>query len=112
MGVIAKRPIANAAWTTPKRDEVGGYSQIYWDRLQELDYDFLKSGTATDHLRSVLQFTLGQAGVHVAIVGTKNPERWQSNAKAAAATPLSPREMAAIRDRWIAVAAEDWVGQR
>jgi len=112
MGVIAKRPIANAAWTTSNRNEVGGYSQIYWDRLRELDYDFLITGEAVDHLRQVLQFTLGQAGVHVAIVGTKNPERWQMNAAAAASTPLSPAEMAAIRDRWIAVAAEDWVGQR
>jgi len=111
MGVIAKRPIANAAWSKSSRDQVGGYSQIYWDRLKELDYDFLKSN-ATDHLRQVLQFTLGQAGVHVAIVGTKNPERWKGNAEAASAPPLSADEMAAIRDRWIAVAGKDWVGQR
>jgi aryl-alcohol dehydrogenase-like predicted oxidoreductase len=111
MGVIAKRPIANASWSMSDRAKVHEYVLPYWERLQELAYDFLKTGTYDDHLRTALQFTLGQPGVHVAIVGTMNPSRLAPNITAAEATPLTTAEMASIRDRWTSVAAEDWVGR-
>src|SRR3954471_17655434 len=41
LGVIAKRPLANAAWRYAGRPEVA-YHQPYWDRLQRLDYEFLR----------------------------------------------------------------------
>ncbi len=110
IGVIAKRPIANAAWRTGRRP-AEPYHQPYWDRLQQLDYDFLR-GDVSAAVGIALRFTLGVPGVHVAIVGTTNPERWAENAGLLAAGPLPAEPYAAIRARWRAVAGADWMGKQ
>lgn len=109
VGVIAKRPIANACWRTGQKPD-NGYVHVYWDRLQALDYDFLK-GDLTDSIATALRFTLGTPGVTTAIVGTANPERWKQNAELANMGPLPQAEYDAIRARWKAAAAPDWTGQ-
>jgi aryl-alcohol dehydrogenase-like predicted oxidoreductase len=107
LGVIAKRPIANAAWIEPA---VGAYGRPYWERLQKLQYDFL--GLSSDEIASIaLRFTLAQPGVATAIVGTKNPTRWKQNAAYLADGPLDPALIASIRARWEEAKSEDWVGQ-
>ena len=107
MGVIAKRPIANAAWKEPG---VGAYGRPYWERLQKLQYDFLK--LSSDEIASIaLRFTLAQPGVSTAIVGSKNPSRWKQNSAYLEAGPLEPGIIQAIRTRWIEVAEPEWVGQ-
>src|SRR6266545_4285806 len=55
MGVIAKRPIANAAWTGARRPSRGAYGYEYWRRLQRLDFDFMKGH---DAVAVALRFTL------------------------------------------------------
>jgi aryl-alcohol dehydrogenase-like predicted oxidoreductase len=109
MGVIAKRPIANAAWKTGSRPR-DAYHQPYWDRLQKLNYEFLKENLS-ESISIALRFTLAAPGVSTAIVGTTNPERWQENARLLDAGALSPEEFQMIRDRWDEVAEPDWVGQ-
>jgi hypothetical protein len=109
MGVVAKRPIANAAWRYAQSPS-NGYHRPYWERLQKLDYDFLKSG-APQAGSIALRFTLSVPGVHTAIVGTKNPNRWHENAGLLAAGPLPERQFEAIRARWRAAAGPDWTGQ-
>jgi len=107
MGVIAKRPIANAIWT---REKVApdSYEYPYWSRLQSLGYDFL---TTEDAASVALRFTLAQDAVATAIVGTKNPERWLQNARLLDAGPLPAAQLDAIRARWQEVSAPDWTGQ-
>lgn len=109
MGVIAKRPIANAVWRTGTKP-ASPYHHEYWRRIELLQYDFLRRGV--DYAVSVaLRFTLAQTGVATAIVGTTNPERWAANGRLLEAGPLSTAELRAIRERWASVATPEWVGQ-
>lgn len=108
MGVIAKRPIANAAWKYGDTKPDNGYHQTYWERLQKLGYDFLGTDRAAE---IALRFTLSQPGVCTAIVGTTKPDRWQQNAQLLAGGGLPPTELDAIRARWQEVAEKSWVGQ-
>ena len=107
IGVIAKRPIANAAWLYTRRPE--SYYADYWMRLKKLDYPFLRdAGTAAP---TALRFTCGTPGVHTAIVGTTRPERWQQNAAVVEQGTLPKKDVDAIRARWNAVADASWEGK-
>lgn len=110
MGVIAKRPIANAAWKSGHRP-IDSYQHSYWDRLRKLDYDFIRGRPLEQSIGHALRFTLSVPGVHTAIVGTTKPERWQENAGLLEAGPLSPAEFESIRERWDDIAPHTWIGQ-
>jgi aryl-alcohol dehydrogenase-like predicted oxidoreductase len=109
MGVIVKRPIANAAWRYAERPD-NAYHQPYWERLRVLDYDFLRSDPR-EAASVALRFTLGVPGVHTMIVGTSKPGRWRENAALLDAGPLPRAQFEAIRSRWREVADASWVGQ-
>ncbi len=110
IGVIAKRPIANAAWKTGGRPQ-NSYHHTYWDRLQKLRFDFLRRSDLEKSIATALRFTLAVPGVATAIVGTTRPERWEENARLLAAGSLGKAEFQQIRDRWEEVAPQTWVGQ-
>lgn len=109
LGVIAKRPVANAVWKFADRP-VNHYAEPYWQRLKKLNYEFI-DGNPQETMSQALRFTLSVNGVHTAIVGTSKPERWLQNAALVAQGPLPPAEFQAIRDRWKTVSKPDWVGQ-
>ncbi|MEO6871817.1 MAG: aldo/keto reductase [Chthoniobacterales bacterium] len=110
MGVIAKRPIANAAWKTGHKPH-NSYHQTYWDRLQTLRYGFLHHDDLEKAVSTALRFTLSVPGVATAIVGTTKPERWEENARLLAAGSLSETQFQEIRQRWEEVAPKTWIGQ-
>jgi aryl-alcohol dehydrogenase-like predicted oxidoreductase len=110
MGVIAKRPIANAAWKEQHKP-IDAYHHAYWDRLAKLHYDFIQQRPLEESIRHALRFTLSVPGVQTAIVGTTKPERWDQNAEMVAAGPLSESEFAAIRTRWDDIRPRTWIGQ-
>ncbi len=110
MGVIAKRPIANVAWKTGHKP-ANSYHQIYWERLQKLGFDFLRTADLDKAIATALRFTLSVPGVATAIVGTAKPERWEQNAQLIEAGALSDAEFNAVRERWDDIAPRTWVGQ-
>lgn len=115
MGVIAKRPIANAVWRYDEEPK-NGYHVEYWKRLRALQYPFA-SGEARDDRGPdgaagiAMRFTAMQPGVHVLIVGTTKPERWKQNAELLKAGPLSKERLESIRATWKKTATGDWTGQ-
>jgi aryl-alcohol dehydrogenase-like predicted oxidoreductase len=109
VGVIAKRPLANVAWRYARKPSEP-YYQTYWSRLRRLDYAFLREAPDTA-VGTALRFTLGVPGVHTAIVGTRQPERWQQNAALLAVGALPPKEFEQIRSRWREAADDTWDGQ-
>ena len=106
LGVIAKRPIANAVWRHKEKPAESDHHE-YWDRIQKLKFDFLnqslEKATAT-----ALRFTLSVNGVDTMIVGTTKPGRWSENAKFVSEGKFSTEEYESIRDRWREVGGENW----
>jgi aryl-alcohol dehydrogenase-like predicted oxidoreductase len=90
LGVIAKRPVANAAWK-PLDQQPGfyaNYARDYHDRFKAMGLSLDKLGAA-DWSELALRFTLSIPGIHTAIIGTTNPKNAQHNAASAAKGPLS-----------------------
>jgi aryl-alcohol dehydrogenase-like predicted oxidoreductase len=105
LGVIAKRPLANAPWRFCARP-VGDYAEVYWERLQHMD--LAPPGMAWSEL--ALRFAVFQPGVHSAIVGTARPDHLERNIEFANRGPLPAGTVDEIRaafDRH----DRNWTGQ-
>lgn len=107
LGIIAKRPIANAVWRHSEKP-VDSYHHEYWDRIQKLKFDFL-SKSLEEATAVALRFTMTIPGVETMIVGTTKPRRWEENARYVSEGNLPDEEFEAIRNRWREVADESWV---
>jgi aryl-alcohol dehydrogenase-like predicted oxidoreductase len=105
VGVIAKRPIANAAWKDLSQQPgmYQSYAKTYTERLAKIrsEIEPAKLGIQGPPERAwpemALRFTLSQPGVHTAIIGTTNPNNARENLAAAAKGPLPPDAVQAIR---------------
>lgn len=105
MGVIAKRPLGNAPWRFADRP-VGDYCEVYWERMQGLDYDL--SGLEWDEL--ALRFSAYRPEVSSAIVGTSSVEHLQHNVRMVERGALPEETAAAIRRRFQTLGA-GWLGE-
>ena len=120
IGVLAKRPIANAAWK-PLSSQPGlyqGYAKTYTDR-------FAKMGLKIEDLgfkgrpeevwpQIALRFTLSIEDVHSAIIGTTRPDNAERNIQYAEKGPLPPDVVKKIRfafEKAQASAGGGWSGQ-
>jgi aryl-alcohol dehydrogenase-like predicted oxidoreductase len=117
VGVLAKRPIANAAWrgATNRGGIYDNYVKPYVDRLEKVGLKPTELGFADDGNDSwaelALRFTLSHPGVHTAIIGTTNPENARTNLAFAEKGPLSSDAIEKIRQRFrVANADGSWVG--
>ncbi len=108
LGIVAKRPIANAVWRHTEKPP-DSYHHEYWERIQKLRFGFLDKSLA-EATATALRFTLSIPGIDTMIVGTTRPRRWEENARYVSEGNLSDEEFEAIRERWREVADESWVG--
>ena len=102
LGVIAKRPIANAPWRFAERP-IGNYAELYWQRLRELHLD----PRDLDWAEFALRFSAYAPGVHSAIVGTAKLANLRRNVEAANHGPLPPAMLTDIDQAWQRVGS-DW----
>jgi aryl-alcohol dehydrogenase-like predicted oxidoreductase len=112
VGVMAKRPIANAAWkaTTEQRGIYRDYSRDYTARLSAMKLKPAELGVES-WSELALRFTLSHPDVTTAIVGTTNPANARANAEAAAKGPLPENVLQSIRDAFRrADPKQQWVG--
>jgi aryl-alcohol dehydrogenase-like predicted oxidoreductase len=77
MGLIAKRPIANAAWGAEASPS--GYAAEYYRRAQAMAREGPIPGAPDDPILLALGFVLAHQAVDTAIVGTSDPEHMEAN---------------------------------
>ena len=108
VGVIAKRPIANAAWKAPEYQPgmYKDYAAAYTERLKKMeitpaDVGFVGSGSSRDPAEAwpelALRFTLSFPEVHTAIIGTTNPQNAKKNIEYAGKGQLPSAVVGRIR---------------
>ena len=118
VGIIVKRPIANACWKD-LADQKGLYKTYvatYTDRLAKMNItpaDLGFDGAPSDVWPSIaLRFTLGQAGVTTAIVGTTNIANARKNLAVAAQGPLPEHVTSRLKAAFKRADPEGkWTGQ-
>ncbi|MEX2673665.1 MAG: aldo/keto reductase [Phycisphaeraceae bacterium] len=120
LGVIAKRPLANAAWKN-LAEQPGMYAHYaaeYNRRLRRMnltpsDLGF-DDGTGAAWLEMSLRFTLSQPQVHAAIVGTTCIDHLEANVYAAGLGALPPIAVQKVRNAFHRAqngAGYGWVAQ-
>jgi aryl-alcohol dehydrogenase-like predicted oxidoreductase len=105
MGVIAKRPLANAPWRYRERP-VGQYVEVYWERFHRMELD----AGGLDWAEVAVRFAAHQPGVTSCIVGTSRSGVLPGLCAAVARGPLPPAQEAHIQDAF-SRKDDDWNGQ-
>ncbi len=116
VGVLAKRPIANAAWrdASEQRGMYVNYAQTYAGRLSAMAVSPAALGFPDEAWPEIaLRFTLSQPGVTTAIVGTTRTANVERNLDVLAKGALpegAVGELRAAFQRAEAAAGEAWLG--
>ncbi len=110
VGVIAKKPVANAAWRyIDKPGQARELIRPYVERLTKLAYVPADFG-CEDMSELALRFTLGVEGVHTAIVSSRNPAHISKNVRIVNDPgPLSLEQVEQIRTHFDTM-QEEWFG--
>jgi aryl-alcohol dehydrogenase-like predicted oxidoreductase len=121
VGVLAKRPIANAAWKEMKQQPgmYQSYAKEYTERLRKMGITPASVGfkpSSDDEADAwpemALRFTLSFINVHTAIIGTTNPENAAANVRYANAGPLDTTVIKNLQDAFRKCDPDkNWVGQ-
>lgn len=106
MGVVAKRPIANAPWRFAEVPK-GDYAEEYWWRWTTMNLDRQGHGK----LETAIRFSAFTEGVDTAIVGTSRIEHLAQSVAEVAKGPLPEDLYRLIRTAFHAKDPGWWVGQ-
>jgi aryl-alcohol dehydrogenase-like predicted oxidoreductase len=104
LGVVAKRPLANAPWRFDTRPAAPDL-QVYWDRFRQLALSAPEAGWEEVALR----FAAFSPGVSSAIAGTSRLSHLEQNVRHLEAGPLPSAERAAL-ERAFAEHGAQWHG--
>jgi aryl-alcohol dehydrogenase-like predicted oxidoreductase len=118
VGVLAKRPVANAAWKNAKDQPgfYGGYAQRYHDRLAKMKLDPADLGFAGVPAELAwpelaIRFAISHPGVNTAIAGTASLENTARNIACTRKGALPADIVRKIRDTFNAAKGdENWPG--
>ncbi len=101
IGIIAKRPVANAVWRyrDVSQADVPEHVREYARRFKEMNLELNRiAPEVTGWAELFLRFTISNPGVHCAIVGTKSRTNAERNLQFAEKGPLSEVSVQAIRE--------------
>lgn len=104
LGIIAKRPMANAPWLH-EDCPTGQYVEEYWQRFKAMNLPEF-----TDWSELALRFTAYTYGVDCCIVGSLNPDNLQRNVLAIEKGPLAEEWVGQIRQAF-RNKDQNWIGQ-
>ena len=108
MGVIAKRPIANAVWGTDSNPYDDEYTAEYSRRALIMQGEGPLPDEPDDRILTAMGFLFAHEEVNVAIVGTHNPGHMLSNIDLLAnRLPIPTETVAALYERFGRL-EEDW----
>ncbi|HYE18992.1 MAG TPA: aldo/keto reductase [Tepidisphaeraceae bacterium] len=112
VGVLAKRPIGNSCWRELSEFQAfyPEYVRPYRERLEKMGITSASVGFAGDWPELALRFTLSQAGVHTAIIGTTNPDNARANIELAKKGPLPAEVGEKIRQAFARAGGGKWPG--
>lgn len=119
-GVIAKRPISNAAWNplNKQRGMYQEYAKVYHHRLKKMKIKPDELGyfghAEIEWPEIALKFTLAIQGVHTAIVGTTSTVNAAANIEAVRKNPVRDEVVQKLKEAFRNAeikAGEPWVGQ-
>jgi aryl-alcohol dehydrogenase-like predicted oxidoreductase len=118
VGVIAKRPVANAAWKDLGRQPgmYQSYAKEYTERMRKVNLDPRDLGFTVPADQAwpeiALRFTLSFPDVHTAIIGTTSLDNARRNVEIAVKGPLPTDAVEKVRaDFRAADPSGAWVGQ-
>lgn len=110
MGIIVKRPLANAVWRATRSPSA--YADEYFRRAQILAQDGPLPNEPEDPILLALGFTLAHPEVDTAIVGTRNPAHMRANIRLVEeALPIDPATVEELHRRFQRY-GQDWRQER
>lgn len=95
MGIIAKRPIANAAFNRPASPY--DYADAYWKRARHFT---VPEGAPADGVALALRFCHSFDYIDTAIVGIDSIDQFAANVRDVAAGPLPPAVLTSLREQF------------
>ena len=113
MGVIVKRPLANAIWRygVPATSEINPYHQCYFDRFTAMDFTPADIGFDGTWAELAIRFAAYAPGVTICIPGSTNAGHVVENIANFEAGPLDEAIVAKLRQKWAACDDGSWTGQ-
>jgi aryl-alcohol dehydrogenase-like predicted oxidoreductase len=109
LGVIAKRPLANAPWRYAQRP-TGNYCEVYWERMMAMMHDVEVGEWKKNVDELALRFSAYAEGVSCAITGTSSVANVERNIACVGMGALPHEIVSALRSAY-RKHDDYWIGQ-